>query len=192
MEDESNKIIELLRKRASGLVDDYMRNIHSCVVELGEAIANTRSLLKSIYSVRYARADETKQLHAVCNRIMDSYYRFRERLEKFSKDDLGSVGVKVSPSFKGKNEILRQSRGASVHIGAGLFKRETSKGQVSCPIDSYAYPYEGECDSVEVEFMGEKSFKYETTFDELIDDIESSVQSVLHNYFEALDKRLPV
>jgi len=192
MEGESKKIIELLRKRASGLVDNYMRNIHSCVVELEEAIGNIRSLLRSTYSVKYAKAGETKQLHVACDRIMDSYYRFRERLEKFSKDDLGSVGVKVSPSFKGKNQILRQSRGASVHNEAALFKRETSKGQVSCPIDSYAYPYEGECDSVEVEFMGEKSFKYETTFDELVDDIESSVQSVLHIYFEALDMRLPV
>jgi len=183
MEAESNKVIELLEKRAHQFAQSYLKNIHRTVVDMEQGIQETRKLLESIYWVGHINADQTRELYSKRERIMESYYKFAERLERLSSE------IKVGPSFHKIDQTLRKARGASVHVKESVHKYVTPGGTVGCPTDSVVNPYQGACFSVEVEFEDPKySFYYTTTFDKLLDDIQFSVEWTLSKYIEALDR----
>jgi hypothetical protein len=182
METESKEVIELLEKKGHQFAESYMKNIHRCVVDMEQAIQESRKLLKSVYSVGDIKAGDNKELYSKHERILDSYYKFVERLERLSSE------IKVGPSFHKIDQTLRKARGASVHVKESVHRYVTPGGTVGCPTDSVVYPYEGTCFSVEVEFDDPKhSFQYTTLLEKLLDDIQLSVEWTLRKYIRALE-----
>lgn len=182
MEAKSKKVSELLEKKGYQFAESYLKNIHRCVVEMEQDIQETRELLRSIYSVGHIKEAETKKLYSNGERIMESYYKFAERLERLSSES------KVGPSFHKIHQTLRKARGTSVHVKECVHRYVTPGGTVNCKTDSVSYPYEGTCYSVEVEFDDPKhGFQYTTPFGKLLDDTQMSVEWTLSKYIQALE-----
>ena len=188
-------VLELLKARGlEGIARNYEKNVHPRVADIEEAIKTVRNLLKVISTKKYMEPEETKILHSRCRGILDSYYSFTERLEQFSKADINQAFPKnkVFPSFHDTHKTLIQARIGSAHYYEATYTYETSKGVVGCPTDTAAYPYQGECYSIEVEFKKEDGSPcYMGTVDSFINKIEFNVECTLDRYREALNQRLP-
>ena len=187
MQTESKKIINLLNKRAPEFAQDYIKNLDSCVIEMEVAIEEGKTLLESICFEKHIKPEETRRVHSTCDKLLETYYKFAERLKVFSSQ------VKTGFSFKEEiHQNLIRARSASVHAREGLYKFGTPKGVVACSTDSANYPFQGQCDSIEVEFVDPRhSFHYIIPFDKLLKDVQLSVEWTLRMYYVTLEQRLP-
>jgi hypothetical protein len=189
----SVKIAALLQNlNYQDVAQNYLKNVHGCVVELKDAINKATSIINSAYNHRHITREESGELQNRCKTILESFYSFKERLEQFSINSLRETGVKVSPSISQRLQRLIKARGAQTHIREPSYTYETSDGQwARATCDVAPNSYQGECQSIHVAYEDKDSRSIlGLKVDDLLKNIEFDVKETLSKYYAALEKHL--
>ena len=188
----SVKIASLLQNlNYQDVAQNYLKNVHGCVVNLKDQIDKVTSIVNSVYKRRHITREESGELQNRCKTILESVYSFKERLEQFSINSCRDTGVKVSPSISKRQQRIIKARGAQTHIREPLYTYETSDGQwARATCDVAPNSYQGECLSIHVAYEDNSSPNIlGINVDVLLRNIEFDVQETLTKYYTALGKR---
>ena len=191
MVEASERVLDVLQLASrEALAPKYKKDVHTCVTDLQEATDVAGGILDAVCREQSILQQQSEQLQAAIRQVLDSGYRFQERLCSFSSD----VEPRVSASFeKGFQDIMR-ARGKVTHIREPFYVYERDYDEYACGnCDAGSGSYEGTCLALRVEFRDEDDIvHYESDVEELICSIGSCVARTLSKYTSALKKRLRV
>ncbi len=171
---------------------NYLKNVHGCVVDLKDAICEAILIIESTYGNKYISREESRKLQKQCGIILEGVYTFKERLAAFSTNILRNTGIMLNPSINHRLQQIILARGAYKHVREPFYTYEARSGEYACAAcDVVPNSYQGECLAVRIEYR-EKDGKVilDSTIHALLSDIELSVKETLSKYHDALEKSL--
>lgn len=192
----SNDVLAILKRRGHGTqAQEYAKDVHDCLRDVQGGIVRVRGILERVNARQEVTRSESQDLHGACRSMLDSIYRFRNRLHSFSVFSLIRIGIRLNPSWddRFKKILSKKARGTIAHVREPFYIYATSQGDYPCAnCDSGPDSYEGECRSIRIQFReNDGAVTFEIELAQLVTDIESCVKRTLTKYYEYLNTRLP-
>jgi hypothetical protein len=187
----SVKIGSLLQKyNFKDEAQNYLKNIHGCVVDLQESICDTETIVDSAYAENYISREESRKLQKQCRGILEAVYTFKERLETFSTKTLRDKGINLNPSFNAILQKIISARGAQTHNRDAFYTYKTHNGSYACAAcDVAPNSYQGECLHILVEYKEQDdTVVLSCEIRALLEHIKNGVIETLTKYYAALER----